>query len=248
MTMLFSVIVPFRNAGATLVQTLRSLESQTCDAWECCLIDDASQDNSAALAADFVRKDPRFRLFPAQAPLPLGVAASRNKGIAAARGAYIAFLDADDLWLPAKLERQAEAFEAGADIVFSAYQRISSTGRPLGIVPALARVAYRDALSGNPIGCLTGAYRKARFPKARMPIRPLHEDYPFWLSLLKQDVVAVGLPEVLAQYRVSAGSHSAGKLRAMLAVWDILKAEGLPPADRVRGFGGYVLRSLKNRL
>jgi glycosyltransferase involved in cell wall biosynthesis len=179
---------------------------------------------------------------------PRGAAASRNLGIDTANGLYIALLDADDRWFPAKLAAQRRIFESGADIVFSSYRRITHDGEPLNIVSAAARITWADALAGNPIGCLTGAWRRARFPQARMPERGMHEDYAFWLTLLREGAVAEGLPEVLAEYRVHPGSASANKLRAAHAVWDILGKQELGVMQRSLGFIRYAQRALIHRL
>ena len=246
---LFSVVLPFRDAEATLPEALRSLSAQTDGDWEALLIDDASRDGSVDLARAAAVRDPRLHLIhdPTRTTAR-GVAASRNLGIAAAQGRYLALLDADDRWLPEKLAHQRRAFEAGADIVFSAYRRIDEAGRPLGTVPARARVAWADALAGNPIGCLTGAWRRDRFPEARMPLRDMHEDYAFWLMLLRSGAVAQGLPEVLAEYRVRPGSVSADKRRAARAVWEILGEEELGWPRRSMGFLRYALGALARRV
>jgi teichuronic acid biosynthesis glycosyltransferase TuaG len=244
----FSVIIPFRNAAATLPQTLASLAAQTEPDWEALLIDDASTDGSIALAADAARQDPRLRLVAHPAAAPRGVAASRNLGIDAARGRYLALLDADDLWLPEKLALQRRALEAGADIVFSAYRRIDPQGRHLGTVDSMPRLRWQDALAGNPIGSLTAAWRRARFPDARMPLRAIHEDYAFWLCLLRTGVEAQGLPQVLAAYRVRPGSASANKLRGAREVWRILGDEGLGLRHRSQGFLRYAAGAAGKRL
>ena len=245
----FSVIIPFRDAESTLPGALASLAAQTNPDWEALLIDDSSRDGSVALVRAAANDDPRLRLIhdPAQGA-PRGVAATRNIGLAAARGAYVALLDADDRWLPEKLAAQRRAFDAGADIVFSAYRRVDAQGRRLGEVPARAHVTWADALAGNPIGALTGAWRRARFADARMPVRDLHEDYAFWLMLLRDGAVAHGLPQVLAEYRVAPGSASADKRRAARAVWEILRDEGLPLPRRSLNFLRYAFGAVLRRL
>lgn len=245
----FSVIIPFHNAKNTLPEALASLRQQTESDWEAILVDDASKDGSVTFVQAAAANDPRLRLLhDPMRNAPRGAAASRNLGIDAANGLYIALLDADDRWLPTKLGAQRRAFENGADIVFSSYRRITHDGAPLNIVPAAARVAWADALAGNPIGCLTGAWRRKRFPQARMPERGMHEDYAFWLTLLREGAVAQGLPEVLAEYRVHPGSASANKLRAAHAVWEILGTQELGVMQRSLGFIRYVQRALVRRL
>lgn len=245
---LFSVIIPVYNAESTIKTTLKSLQNQGLGRWEALIINDASSDCSAALVSELAAQDPRLRLLqiPDQAN-PLGAAAARNIGIENARGRYIAFLDADDIWLPQKLACQHEAFLGGADIVFSSYRRVDAAGRSRGVIPACPRVTWQDALAGNPIGCLTGAYRRSAFLNARMPLDVWPEDYGFWLDLLRNGAVAIGLPEVLAEYRVAAGSVSSNKLASAYGVWQLLGRENISLAQRVYGFASYLSSSARRR-
>jgi teichuronic acid biosynthesis glycosyltransferase TuaG len=242
-----SVIVPFRNAAATLGATLDSLAAQTCPDWEALLIDDASSDGGPALAQARAAADGRLRVLATGARA--GAAGARNLGIRAARGRFIAFLDADDTWLPDKLALQLPVLRAGAPIVFSAYDRVDAAGRRLGTVAAAARVCHADALAGNPIGCLTAVWDSARLGRAEMPLLPLHEDYAFWLGLLRTGACAVGLPQVLARYRVADGTLSARKWQAARATWGILRAEpGLSLPQAATGFARYALKALARRV
>ncbi len=242
-----SVVIPFRNARGTLAATIASVQAQTVPDWEALLVDDQSEDGSTELVERLAASDPRLRLL--RPPHRLGAPGARNLGIRSARGRFLAFLDADDLWLPHKLERQLPLLEAGAGLVFSSYRRIDPQGRPLGVVPARPFVRYRDALGGNPIGSPTAIWDLERFGRAQMPELPMREDYAFWLSLLRGGAVAHGLPEVLAEYRVVPGSRSSRKLRAARNTWSVLRREpgiGLPRA--ALGFGLYALRAVLRRL
>ena len=95
-----SVIVPCYNYGHYLAQTLRNVREQTFGDWECIVVDDGSTDNSAEVARRFVESDARFGLI--ETPNG-GLSAARNCGVQAARGAWIQFLDADDLMDARKL-------------------------------------------------------------------------------------------------------------------------------------------------
>lgn len=246
---LFSVIIPVFNAERHLPATLASLTAQTLPDWEALIIDDGSHDGSRAVIDAACAADPRMRLFhDAAQARPRGPSAARNIGLDHARGDYVAFLDADDLWLPPKLARQAEAFAQGAQIVFTAYRRRDHTGRDLGAVRAPARVSWRDALYGNPICCSTAAFRRDRFAGLRMPERDLHEDYAFWLSLLKTGDLAIGLPDILAEYTVRPDSRSANKLRSARAVWQNLEEQNIGFHRSVLCFAGYTAKSLQRRL
>lgn len=241
-----SVIIPFHNEAATLGGALDSVAAQTVPDWEAVLVDDASTDAGTELAAARAAADPRFRLL--RLPQNGGVAAARNAGIAAARGRFIAFLDADDLWLPQKLARQLPVLEGGVPLVCSAYARINPAGENLGVVRPPLRFGHAQALNGNPVGCLTAIWDRDRFPHARMPDIPLHEDYAFWLSLLRNGDTGHGLQEVLAHYRVSPGSRSGRKWRAAQATWHILRGEpGVGPLRALWGFMIYGARAVSTR-
>ena len=241
---LVSVIIPIRNAAHTLNRALDSVAAQSWQDWEAVLVDDASTDDSPAMARARVQADPRFR-YVALARNH-GVSGARNAGLDAARGRYIAFLDADDAWYPEKLTRQIPLLQGGEVLVCAAYRRVDEAGRSLGVSRPPARITYAAALAGNPIGCLTAVWDRWRFPDARMPDLPLHEDYAFWLTVLRSGAEARGLPDVLADYTVRRNSRSARKGRAALATWQVLRAQpGLGLLGAMAGFIGYGWRSVR---
>jgi glycosyltransferase involved in cell wall biosynthesis len=129
---LVSVIVPAHDAESTVVDTLESVRRQTVTDLEVIVVDDGSTDDTAARVARVT--DPRITLasFPRAGP-----SAARNRGMARARGAYLSFLDADDLWTPDKVELQLEALRRRADagVAYSWTCEIDSAGRPLGPQP-----------------------------------------------------------------------------------------------------------------
>ncbi len=100
---LVSIVVPVFNAALTIERCLRSIETQSYPNWEVIFIDDASADDGVERIAS--RNDPRIRLI--RLPVNCGPAKARNLGIAAAKGELVAFLDADDEWLPEKLTASA---------------------------------------------------------------------------------------------------------------------------------------------
>lgn len=100
-TPLISVVIPAYNAEQFLDETLESVLSQTYENWECIIVNDGSTDNTESIAKKWCEKDARFRYFYKENS---GASDTRNFGIKEARGEYIAFLDADDLYMPNFLE------------------------------------------------------------------------------------------------------------------------------------------------
>jgi glycosyltransferase involved in cell wall biosynthesis len=240
-----SVVTPVWNAAATLAEAVASVRAQTLPDWEMILVDDGSTDRSRALAEALAAAEPRLRVLGWAENR--GAAAARNAGIRAARGRYIAFLDADDRWRPEKLALQLAA-TAEAPFVFSAYGRMDAAGRRLGEVPAPPRLTYAELLKGNRIGCLTALYDTAHFGKVEMPELRRRQDYGLWLKLLKRGPAARGLPQVLADYRVRPGSLSADKWAAARATWAVLRElEGLPLGRAGYCFLHYAGRGLLAR-
>lgn len=104
---LVSVIMIFLNAETFIEEAIRSVIAQTYTTWELLLVDDGSSDSSGAIAKDFARQDPgRVRYLTHPGAENRGMSASRNLGLRSAGGELIAFLDADDIFLPNKLEAQ----------------------------------------------------------------------------------------------------------------------------------------------
>jgi teichuronic acid biosynthesis glycosyltransferase TuaG len=222
-----SVVTPVWNAADTLAGTIASVRAQSFAGWEMLLVDDGSTDGSAAIARALAAADPRIR--PLGWPDNRGAAAARNAGIAAARGRYVAFLDADDLWLPEKLAVQLDYMaRTGAVFVFSAYERMDAAGRTRGRVGVPARVDHARLLRGNAIGCLTALYDAAHFGRVEMPDLRRRQDYGLWLRLLARGGEAHGIDRVLARYRVRPASLSGNKARALAATWTLYRrAAGL---------------------
>ena len=125
-----SAVIPAHNSRATLGRALDSILAQTRRPDEIIIVDDASTDSTAVLATSYVGHGAILLSQPEHR----GAAAARNAGIGAANGTWIAFLDADDEWLPTKLERQVAAISVNpeASFVFCASEEFSPEGQSLG--------------------------------------------------------------------------------------------------------------------
>jgi glycosyltransferase involved in cell wall biosynthesis len=114
---LVTVIIIFLNAGRFIQEAIDSVLAQTYQAWELLLVDDGSTDESSRIARANAQRHPRdIRYLEHVDHANRGTSASRNLGIRKATGEYIAFLDADDVWLPQKLERQVAVLESHPDV------------------------------------------------------------------------------------------------------------------------------------
>ena len=97
---LVSIIVPVYNVEKYIVETMDCVRSQTYTEWELLLIEDCSKDNSAAVIEQYIEETKEQRIRLIRQETNMGAARSRNRGLAEATGRYIAYLDADDLWVP----------------------------------------------------------------------------------------------------------------------------------------------------
>ena len=114
---LVSVVIPVFNAGAFLHEAVQSVRAQTYDRWELILVDDGSRDGSRDVARKYAEQEPgRIRYAEHPGNADLGSSATRNLGVRLARGPLIAFLDADDVWLPGKLAAQVALLARHPDV------------------------------------------------------------------------------------------------------------------------------------
>ncbi|MCU7907005.1 MAG: glycosyltransferase family 2 protein [Candidatus Thiodiazotropha sp. (ex Epidulcina cf. delphinae)] len=148
---LVSVIIPVYNAAAYVDDAVKSVLNQTYTEFECLIINDGSTDHSLAVCQQIT--DSRIRIIN---QCNRGLAGARNTGIRYARGRYLAFLDADDLWESDKLERHVSHLNENPEIGISYSQSylMDDGAKPLGLVqkPKLTNVEAVDILCRNPIG------------------------------------------------------------------------------------------------
>ena len=108
-----SVVTIFHNAAEFIGEAIESVLAQDMDSWELLLVDDGSTDASSSIARNFAaRHADRIRYLEHDGHSNRGMSASRNLGISQARGRFIAFIDADDIWRPCKLREQLAIFDA----------------------------------------------------------------------------------------------------------------------------------------
>ena len=245
---LVSIITPSWNVARLIGATIKSVQAQTLTDWELLVADDCSTDETAAVVEGYASNDPRIHLI--RQPRNGGPALARQAAIGRARGRFVAFLDSDDLWLPAKLERQvAFAGEHRSPLSFTAFRRINESGSITGrLVQVPSSLSYGQLLKNTSIATLTALVDRDITGPIAMKNEP-YDDFCLWLSILKPGRVAHGLDEDLARYRVRGASVSSRPLRSAGWVWHIYRnVEHLPLLPSVWCFAHWGTRAwLKRR-
>lgn len=244
---LISIIMPMYNCQETLSQSIASIQAQTRNDWELLLVNDGSTDQTSTIAMGLKSQDCRIRLF--QLPVNSGAAPARNHALKHSRGRYVAFLDADDIWHPKKLEKQITFMQGqGAGLSFTAYSRVSETGALIENVEVPSSVDYHRLLKRNLLGALTVIYDSQKVGKSPMPELQRQHDFALWLEMTRQYGPAIGLNEDLATYRVSSNSLSANKLLAAQDIWRLFRnVEKLPLHRALWYFAHYTYYGLRYR-
>ncbi len=164
---MISIIVPVYHAKKYIVETMDCVLAQTYSHWELLLIEDGGNDGTAELIEQYAAQKEETRIRLIRQPSNLGAASARNRGVGEARGRYIAYLDADDLWVPEKLERELEFLkEKQAAFVFTGYEFADEQGRGTGkVVHVPETLNYRQALSNTTIFTTTVMFDTRKIPK-----------------------------------------------------------------------------------
>ncbi|HWB16803.1 MAG TPA: glycosyltransferase family 2 protein [Vicinamibacterales bacterium] len=225
----FSVVIPCYNAAKFLPATLASVAAQTWPPHEVIVVDDGSTDDSARVAAAF---DPAIRVVQQSNQ---GESVARNRGMDLATGDWVAFLDADDLWHPRKLERQAELTCADVVGVATGHYVIDADGAPIAV-----DVTASEPYSVRTVGTTSSIYPSSLVVRRSVPVRfpewtQAAEDLVFCLDLLLVGPIAA-LDEPLTGYRRHTASQSHThrmelQRHATMERWLADNAARLVPAD-----------------
>jgi glycosyltransferase involved in cell wall biosynthesis len=204
-----TVLLPVRNGGVTLGEAARSILAQSFGNFELLIVDDGSDDGTAAVIAGLAGEDGRVRVLRQD---KLGLVAALNRGLAAARAPLIARMDADDIAYPERLERQVGVLARAPRValVGTGWRVVSGGVTRRVVLPPETDAGLRTAMAGgNALAHPTvmmrleavervGGYRPA-FVRA--------EDFDLWLRLLDR-YEAASVPEVLLDYREHAGQSA----------------------------------------
>jgi GT2 family glycosyltransferase len=220
-----SICIPAFKAERHLPETLASVRAQTFADWELVVTEDGSRDGTERIVREFAATVPQPVRYTRHDP-NRGLPATRNAGIAAARGEWIALLDADDVWLPDHLAGLVHARDGGADLVFAGSRIFEDgTGTELGLrdaspetLGAPARSLFTGKLVIQPSAVLLRRSLVERVGGFD-PAYPVCNDVEFWLRLLSAGARLVHSGRATCRYRKHAGamSHRSAELIADLA-------------------------------
>ena len=240
----FSIVIPVYNAQATLPAAVASVLDQTDSDWELILIDDGSADGSLMQMLSYSHDDARIR---AVSQSNKGPSVARNLGAEIARGEFLAFLDADDMWDADKLATHCAFHAANADIAAS-FARVEfrdiaasarNTAATLSTVP-VGPLTLPQVIAENPV-CTTSnlVIRRDVFTALGgfCPSKVHAEDQEFVARAIDSGVGIVGIDAVLVRYCMAESGLSAD-LEKMFAGWRVLAQSyadriNLPAAEAV---------------
>ena len=229
---LVSVVMPAYNAGRYVAEAIESVRAQSYERWELIVVDDGSRDNTAEVVEGFALKDARIKCLRRQNG---GQGAARNTALAQAWGPLVAFLDADDLWIPGKLSLQVSTLiETEAQVVFSDgfyFTDDDTTDESLPFETMKGKFAgeemFKLLFAYNRIHVLSVLVRRdaldavGLFEESRLCQNC--EDYDLWIKLARDGAVFYGMHEHLVRYRRHAGSMTASQVKALTPMIATLK-------------------------
>lgn len=245
-----SIVMPVHNAEAVLEETVKSVLEQSFGDYELIMVEDASTDGSRDLMYKLAGEDSRIKVLVNEGEH--GAAHARNMGIKAAKGRYLAYLDADDLWHKDKLKKTLRFMqERDASFVFTAYEfgdeNAKGTGR---VVHVPKELDYAHALTRTIIFTSTVILDLDKLGKKKVLMPPVpSEDTASWWRILRSGVSACGLDENLVTYRRAGKSLSSNKLVAVKRIWYLYRRQAhLDLIKSVFCMFGWGWRALARRI
>ena len=247
---LISIVIPAYNCAAFIKETLDSVCGQTYKNTEVIIVDDGSSDDTEEVILNYVNQtDSDIRLV--KNADKKGAAGARNTGIDEASGEYITFIDADDMWLPDKLEKQlAFMTERDAAFSFTAYEFADESCKGTGRIARVpASIDYRRALKNTTIFTSTVMLDMHKLAKTDIFFPYIEsEDSANWWKILKKTGTAAGLDEPLTLYRRSGKTLSSNKLVGIKRIWRLYMNEGLSLPYSLYCFVCFAFNAVKRRL
>ena len=237
-----SVIIPAYNCANYISKAIDSALLQNVSL-EVIVINDCSKDHLDDVMKKYA-KNKRVKYVKNQQNL--GAAATRNKGVNMAEGEYVAFLDGDDYWADAKLEKQLKVLKETKTVICStARELLTSEGVCTGrIIPVKNQITYRDLLKHNSINCSSVLIKTEVAKEFPMCHEDSHEDYIMWLNILKKYGKASAVNEPLLKYRLSDQGKSGSKFQSAKMTFKVYRYMGFGMFKSMLCFCSYALHGV----
>ncbi|MEO1129220.1 MAG: glycosyltransferase [Planctomycetota bacterium] len=241
-----SIIVPLYESATTIDATLRSVRAQSLTAWEAIVVNDGSTDGGTAIAQRHAEEDDRIRLIHQE---NAGLARARNVGIDASRGAYVHFLDADDLLEPEGLAALlAAAADTGASAGRARY--IDAAGTDIGWVPEVppGQRTLRHLAHGNCICVPSQLLHRDVLGDDRFDdTLSAAADYDLWARLALRGITWTSIETIVCAYRLRMAGMSRAHVRMMDDIAIVLnRLYGGDARSDVRGHGVLARHALEH--
>lgn len=236
-----SVVIPTYNCGNYIEQAIESVLQQTIKT-EILIVDDASSDDTENRVQHFLKKEEVYYIKNKERQ---GVSRSRNRGIALAKGKYLAFLDADDWWDCEKLQKQLVFIQQNKSVLcYTGRELYTEEGNTIGkCLPVKEVLTYKNLLYQNQIACSSVLLRTEIAKEFPMAHDEVHEDYLTWLRILRKYQYACGINEPLLKTRLTIGGKSRKKWKTFRMTYGVYRYLGIGKIKSLYYMGNHVIRS-----
>lgn len=211
-----SIIIPYFKKRKYIKNTLKSVINQSYKSFEVIIIYDDNDKNDLLYVKKLIKTDKRIKLLVNKKNL--GAGKSRNIGIANAKGSYICFLDADDIWRTNKLQFQLNYMKKNNYLfTHTSYSIIKKNNKIISTRFAKSFGTYNDLLFSCDIGLSTVMIKKEIFKnKMYFPKTRTKEDFILWLKILKKNIKIFGIKKNLSYWINDSQSLSSDTLQKLI--------------------------------
>ncbi len=214
-----TVIIPYYKKIKYFKKTLKSVLSQSYKNFEIIIIYDDEDKSELNKIRFFIKNNKKIKIFVNKKNL--GAGESRNKAARIAKGKYLAFIDADDIWRKDKIALQLKFMKKNKlSISHTTYSIINDNGKKISIRMASKKLNYNELLNSCDIGLSTVIIKKKLFLKNKFSTNKTKEDYALWLKIAKKKII-YGFNKNLTLWRKSDNSLSSNIFQKFYDAFDI---------------------------